>query len=195
MKKIVFLSIFLLFLLTSCNSFNPYAKSSWVERLSQKIVFENEYLYAECSYVDKQAMTKNIASEGMNPFIYKDSIITRQESIFFSLLIIPKINFMIKATEITIKTEVASYPVIFKEFAIDQNVYETSIDSQTKKMKEFVQKYFIGLKENYRANERKVRFLYSILNIDYKSAIIKVPIHTVDGKLSVLSFVFQEITR
>lgn len=172
-----------------------YVKSSWVERLTQKIIVENDYLYAECAYVDKESMIKNIASEGTNPFIYRDALITKQESILFSLLIVPKVNFEILSEEVYIKTEVASYPILFSEYVIDQNMYESEIDSVTKKMKEFVKKYFLSKKESYKIGERKVRFLYSIVNIDYKGAMVRVPIHVEGNKISVLNFVFPEIKR
>lgn len=196
MKKIGLVLLLILFvLLISCNTTNNYIKSSWVERLAQKVTIENEYLYAECSFVDKDAMTKNISSEGMNPFIYRDPIITKQESILFSLLIVPKVNFEIYAEEVSIKTEVASYPVLFSEYVIEQNMYESELDSVTKKMKEFVNKYFLSKKEIYKNGERKVRFIYSIVNIDYKGAIVRVPIHVEGNKISVLNFVFPVLNR
>lgn len=196
MKKFGFaLFIFIFFIFVSCNTTNMYVKSSWVERLTQKIIVENDYLYAECAYVDKESMIKNIASEGTNPFIYRDAIITKQESILFSLLIVPKVNFEIYAEEVYIKTEIASYPILFSEYVIDQNMYESEIDSVTKKMKEFVKKYFLSKKESYKIGERKVRFLYSIVNIDYKGAMVRVPIHVEGNKISVLNFVFPEIKR
>jgi len=136
MKKIIFLFfVFIFIILFSCNTANNFTKTSWVERLTQKVIIENEYCYAECSYVDKDAMIKNISSEGMNPFIYRDPIITKQESILFSLLIIPKINFEVYAQEVYIKTEVASYPILFSEYIIEQNMYESEVDSVTKKLK------------------------------------------------------------
>lgn len=196
MKKFGFaLFIFIFFIFVSCNTTNMYVKSSWVERLTQKIIVENDYLYAECAYVDKESMIKNIASEGTNPFIYRDALITKQESILFSLLIVPKVNFEILSEEVYIKTEVASYPILFSEYVIDQNMYESEIDSVTKKMKEFVKKYFLSKKESYKIGERKVRFLYSIVNIDYKGAMVRVPIHVEGNKISVLNFVFPEIKR
>ncbi|MCR4421653.1 MAG: hypothetical protein NUV32_04140 [Exilispira sp.] len=196
MKKFGFaLFIFIFFIFVSCNTTNMYVKSSWVERLTQKIIVENDYLYAECAYVDKESMIKNIASEGTNPFIYRDALITKQESILFSLLIVPKVNFEIYAEEVYIKTEIASYPILFSEYVIDQNMYESEIDSVTKKMKEFVKKYFLSKKESYKIGERKVRFLYSIVNIDYKGAMVRVPIHVEGNKISVLNFVFPEIKR
>lgn len=196
MKKFGFaLFIFIFFIFVSCNTTNMYVKSSWVERLTQKIIVENDYLYAECAYVDKQSMIKNIASEGLNPFIYRDAVIKKQESILFSLLIVPKVNFEIYAEEVYIKTEIASYPILFSEYVIDQNMYESEIDSVTKKMKEFVKKYFLSKKESYKIGEKKVRFLYSIVNIDYKGAMVRVPIHVEGNKISVLNFVFPEIKR
>jgi hypothetical protein len=196
MKKLYFLFfVFIFIILISCNTTNSSVKTSWVERLNQKVIVENEYCYAECSFVDKEAMTKNIASEGMNPFIYRDPIITKQESILFSLLIIPKVNFEIYAQEVYIKTEAAIYPILFSEYILDQNMYESEIDSVTKKMKDFVNKYFLSKKEIYKNGERKVRFLYSIVNLDYKGAMVRIPIHINQDKISVLNFIFPEIKR
>jgi len=172
-----------------------YTQTSWVDRLDQKAFFENEYLNAICAYVDKDSMTKNIAAEGINPFIYRDPTITKQESILLSLTIIPKADFTILAKEISIKTEISIYPILFKEYIISEKMYETSIDSESKKIKNFVQKYFISLKENYKINEKKTRFIYSIINYEYKGAIIRVPIHLNDGKLIVLNFAFIDIKR
>lgn len=190
---LLFISFFYLFF--SCQTTSSFTQTSWVERLSQKVIIENDYLYAECSFVDKDAMIKNIASEGMNPFIYRDALITKQESIMFSLLIIPKVNFKILAEEIAIKTEVASYPVIFREYVLQNNMYESEIDSVTKKLKDFVNKYFLSKEETYKIGERKVRFLYSIVNIDYKGAIVRIPIHIEGNKISILNFAFVEIKR
>ncbi len=196
-KAILFLILIVLFIFTffSCGSLQKNTKTSWVERLTQSIIIENDLLYSNCSFVDRDSMIKNIAAEGLNPFIYKDPVITKQESILFSILIIPKINFTIYANEINIKTESGSYPVIFKEFALNNNMYETSIESQTKEMKDFVTKYFISQKENYSKNERKVRFLYSVVNYQYKGVIVRIPIHTQDGKIFLLIFTFNEIKR
>lgn len=190
---LLFISFFYLFI--SCQTTSNFTQTSWVERLNQKFVIENEYAYAECSFVDKDAMIKNISSEGMNPFIYRDALITKQESIMFSLLIIPKVKFEILAEEIAIKTEVASYPILFKEYILNNNMYESEIDSVTKKMKNFVNKYFLSKKEIYKIGERKVRFLYSIVNIDYKGAIVRIPIHIEGNKISILNFAFPEIKR
>jgi hypothetical protein len=196
MKKNIIIIMLLFFILSyfnSCNTMLNYTQTSWVDRLDQKAFFENEYLSAICAYVDKDSMTKNIAAEGINPFIYRDPTITKQESILLSLTIIPKADFTILAKEISIKTEVSIYPILFKEYIISENMYETSIDSESKKMKNFVQKYFISLKENYKINEKKTRFIYSIINYEYKGAIIRVPIHLTDGKLIVLNFAFIDI--
>lgn len=198
MKKNIIIIMLLFFILSyfnSCNTMLNYTQTSWVDRLDQKAFFENEYLNAICAYVDKDSMTKNIAAEGINPFIYRDPTITKQESILLSLTIIPKADFTILAKEISIKTEVSIYPILFKEYIISENMYETSIDSESKKMKNFVQKYFISLKENYKINEKKTRFIYSIINYEYKGAIIRVPIHLTDGKLIVLNFAFIDIKR
>ena len=198
MKKNIIIIMLLFFILSyfnSCNTMLNYTQTSWVDRLDQKAFFENEYLNAICAYVDKDSMTKNIAAEGINPFIYRDPTITKQESILLSLTIIPKADFTILAKEISIKTEISIYPILFKEYIISENMYETSIDSESKKMKNFVQKYFISLKENYKINEKKTRFIYSIINYEYKGAIIRVPIHLNDGKLIVLNFAFIDIKR
>ncbi len=198
MKKYLLIIIIFLFFISSlysCDTTKNSIKTSWVERLILKTSVENEYLYAECAYIDRDSMIKNISSEGLNPFLYKDPIITKQESIMFSLLIIPKIDFFINSNEISIKTEYASYPAIFKEYVLENNLYETELDSVTKEMKNFVQKYFISKKENYKTGERKVRFIYAILNYDYKGAIVRIPIHTLDDKISVLNFIFPEIKR
>lgn len=198
MKKNIIIIMLLFFILSyfnSCNTMLNYTQTSWVDRLDQKAFFENEYLNAICAYVDKDSMTKNIAAEGINPFIYRDPTITKQESILLSLTIIPKADFTILAKEISIKTEVSIYPILFKEYIISEKMYETSIDSESKKIKNFVQKYFISLKENYKINEKKTRFIYSIINYEYKGAIIRVPIHLNDGKLIVLNFAFIDIKR
>lgn len=198
MKKYILLFLiftFIILSLFSCQTLQKDVKTSWVERLKFQQKIENEILYSMCGFVDKESMNKNIIFEVYNPFIYKDPIITKQESALFSLLIIPKVNFYINADEISIKTEGAQYPVIFKEFVLNQNLYETEDNSATKKMKDFVQKYFISKKENYRAGERKVRFLYAILNYDYKGAVVRIPIHTLDNKIFVLNFIFPEIKR
>lgn len=198
MKKYILL--FLIFTLItlsfiSCLSLQKDVKTSWVERLKFQQKYENDILYSICAFVDKEAMNKYIIFEGYNPFIYKDPLITKQESALFSLLIVPKVNFYINADEISVKTEEAQYPVLFKEFTLNQNLYETEDNSATKKMKSFVQKYFISKKESYRAGERKVRFLYAILNYDYKGAVVRIPIHTENNKISVLNFIFPEIKR
>ncbi len=198
MKKNIIIIMLLFFILSyfnSCNTMLNYTQTSWVDRLDQKAFFENEYLNAICAYVDKDSMTKNIAAEGINPFIYRDPTITKQESILLSLTIIPKADFTILAKEISIKTEISIYPILFKEYIISEKMYETSIDSESKKIKNFVQKYFISLKENYKINEKKTRFIYSIINYEYKGAIIRVPIHLNDGKLIVLNFAFIDIKR
>ena len=198
MKKNIIIIMLLFFMFSyfnSCNTMLNYTQTSWVDRLDQKAFFENEYLNAICAYVDKDSMIKNIAAEGINPFIYRDPTITKQESILLSLTIIPKADFTILAKEISIKTEISIYPILFKEYIISENMYETSIDSESKKMKNFVQKYFISLKENYKINEKKTRFIYSIINYEYKGAIIRVPIHLNDGKLIVLNFAFIDIKR
>lgn len=62
-------------------------------------------------------------------------------------------------------------------------------------MRDFVNKYFLSKKEIYKNGERKVRFLYSIVNLDYKGAMVRIPIHINQDKISVLNFIFPEIKR